>query len=450
MLSSVAKLFVIVILLPFSNGIKAQDFQFDYSFFTRLGYSDNLVQLSPTPGSTVEEESGTSRSGGLNFSFNSARNNTLVANIEGEFSRTRFSTDELSSDNEKNFEASILYQPENRNFQLAILDTINQVELDRESSRSVNNVRDLHTFSVIPSYFVRMSPLSQINTDYRYTKTDDDDGLSSAVVNSATVGYQKQILSDVVWSINVRGTNTEFEDLDAEFDQEEVFLRLNGGGGRTLFDFQIGRQRAVNPDIEPENYSYQNAARLSINRQINSFSGLNLVVRQGFGDFLNVNLDNALVQISSNDQAGFIEGVVKEKQVTLDYSYNNRSLVFAGFIGTRSLEDDNEITSNSATIDEDENFLGFVVGDRILDPTSGRGALDYTFNYRYREIDFNLTDTEIKTNEAQIRLTYMNSEKLETFIELASRNVAGSGPGLREVDEGQVLIGLRFSPRGLR
>lgn len=447
-LKTSSKSFIAILIIGFNFKVSAQVIDFDYGLFTRVTHSDNLAQVSPDAGLTVEEESGNAATAGFDFELESNRNNSVAVSMSGGLSRTTYSLDSLSEDDEKRFEGSFIYRPENRNFQLALFDAYDQVEIDRLASQSVNNTRDVHTFAAIPSYFIRLSSISQLNMDYQYTKVDDRDGLSSSDEQAVTLGYEKQFLSDAAWSLNLRKANTEFEDFETEFDQEEVFVGFSSGSGFTLFDLQMGRQRTVSADDQDQDYSYQNALRFSVNRRINSFSSANLVFRQGFGDFLNVDLENSLVQISANDQAGIIDGIVKEKQLSLDYLYTNRSLNLNLSLGGRSLESDDDIIGNTSLIDEDRVFVILQVSDSLSDGFGFWSSVNYSFNYQYEKSTFNIDQVDREFSEVQLGLVFQNSQNIESFIEISSRNVVGVGQG-GDFDENRVSVGLRFSPRGL-
>ncbi|GAB1257152.1 hypothetical protein NBRC116494_16540 [Aurantivibrio plasticivorans] len=430
---------VAILTLVFPLDSKAQSY--GYSFFSSVGYSDNLAQL-PVLGGGQETESGTVTTAGVEFNFQSDPNVEFVTSIDGAYARNWYSLDELTSDDQRTLNLSGVYQPDDTNFRLGVFDSYLQVALDRESAQTVNNLRDINVFSVVPSYFILISPVSRINTEYRFSSIRDKEGVTSRDFDIFTLGYERQVNSYLSLLVNARKQNTELSDTDQEFKQEEGFVGISGRGGITNFVLEYGRQRILNDG--GVNDAYQSSARFSLIRQINSFSSLTAGYSQGFGDALTVDLDNTLVNVSANDQAGFSDGIVVEKALNFRYTYVKRNLLLDVNVGARTIKSDEDVQGNQGLFDEERTFFNFSLSDRFSN-TGGVSAFGYQVRYFYSEDEFNLTDQTQDTGSLALRLTYFASLNFETYIELNSRDASGEAAN-NNFDERGGRIGFVYTP----
>jgi hypothetical protein len=418
-----------------ASGVAALDY--DYSLYSSAEYTDNIRQGAGLGG---EPPSGSVLEGGIDFDLATGPGTTFASEVSGDFSRRWYSEGGLEAEDRKSLDAILLYQPSSSNFSLAVLESLQQVAEDRRVVRSVNNTRDVNVFSVVPSYFFDLTSRSRIRTTYSYSRIDDELDLASREVNSLTGGYEYQISNLSALSLNVRRSDVEFTDIGNQYEQESAFIRWAYTGRLTNWALDLGQEHIVDqPDVD------QVMVNLSLDRQINSFSSLGLAYFQGFSDAVGSQVGGRLTALVPNSEAVFADDLASEKQLTLSYGLVRGHLEGRLALEARTLQSEDIITIGRP-VDEDRYRARLGLDYRFNSSNDDLSAFGIGASYRYTNEDFNLTQEFNEINEASLRLTYFATRSTNLFVELRSRNTAGTAPE-SDTDENAAIIGIRFSPR---
>jgi hypothetical protein len=371
----------------------------------------------------------------------SERNVVLATNLTGNFAKTYYSIDELETDTIKELTANLLYQPRTNNFRFAAYDSLQQVPRDRTATQDVNNNANVNIYSLTPSYFVKLSSTSRIETEYNFSKIEDEVLDSSRQLESVAGSYSSQLNSSLNWSLNLKHTNTEFLDSDVEFEQEDIFLGLEQGVGITRFSFDVGAQKILDMDTET-----LLSVSLSMDRRINTNSSLRLGYKQGYGDLINDDVSNALLQVAANDEARYLNGIVEENQISLRYDYGVRyfSLRFQLY-GAKLKSEETDLPLQE--VDEQRVGGNLLADYRFYSRKNDALSYGMTLQYQVENSEFFLQVLENEINTASVKLNYYATKNLTTYLEVSSRNAQGNGPD-SNIDEHRVAVGFEWSPRG--
>ncbi|MCW8193273.1 hypothetical protein F6455_00545 [Proteobacteria bacterium 005FR1] len=409
---------------------------YDYTLYSSAEYSDNIRQ----GGLGDDRPSGNILEGGIDFNVATSADTTFAADVEGDFSRRWYSVDGLDAEDRKFLDAGLLFQPDSSNFRLAVLESLRQVAENRRLARAVNNIRDVNVFSVVPSYFVDLTSRSRIRGTYSYSRIDEELDLATREVNTATVGYEYKVsnLSNV--SLNVSQSDIEFTDRGTQYDQESGFFRWTYLGRLTNWALDLGQQRIVGFDDAQEVL-----VNFSLDRQVSRYSTLGLFYSQGYSDAVGSQVGGRLTQLVPNSEAVYADDLAREQRMTLSYGFARGAI-------------EGRLAVDAQTLESEE---AVVIGRRVdEDNYSARLGLDYRFrsrnydlsdfgigaSFRYRLEEFNITQEETEVNEAALRLTYFATRSTDLFMEVRSRNAAGTAPS-SDSDENAIMVGIRFSPR---
>jgi hypothetical protein len=411
---------------------------YNYSLYSSAEYTNNIRQAMQETGETV---SGNILRGGLGFNLNTEANARLAADVAGNFAKVYYSASDLDAEDHKALDVSFLFQPRSNNFRLALLESLQQVAADRRSVRTVNNLRDVNILSVVPSYFIDLTPVSRIRAAYGYSAIDEEFDDSSRDVTSATVGYQYSVSNLSDWSLNISRSTTKFTDTGQAFDQETVFLRWTYTGVLTNWNLDVGQQRIVEGGNESETL-----VTFSIARQVNNFSNVGLFYHQGYGDVVNTSVTNRLIQLVPNSDVVFADELAREKQVTLFYELDRGTLGGRLGLEARRLKSE-ESVAIGGVVDEDRYALNLGMDYRFHDQSNGLSPYGVGAWYRYADEQFNLENENNRIHEAAIRFDYFATRSTRFYVELRSRDTAGTGPAAG-TDEHLAVVGFRFAPRG--
>lgn len=438
----------VAFLLLASGVVGAEKVDIGYSFFSNYEYSDNVSQLAGNQGTvSIDPPSGSSLEYGLRFDLETEQTAVLAAKIDANVSRINYkineSGTELDDDDRKNIQASVLFQPRTNNFRLSIIDSLRQEKSDRTNVQGVNNTTDVNVFSITPSYFFRLNERSRINVQYIYSDLDEDveDATqldSSKVSTTAELGYQRQVSNFLNWSLNANHVETEFKELNLEFDQDAIFLRIVKSGSLTNFSLDVGRQRAIDSnDVD----AYQNLIGFSLSRKINRTSDFTLLYRKGFSEAVNINVSNTLVQLQANNQSAFVDGIAREERLDVKYDYIKESFGLHFGLYGQDIKSEDELQNIEL---DDERILGYMLG------------IDYRFfgnrcivglDYVHEKTEFNLINQENEIDAVTLRIDNNLSKKWTMSFSLGSRNTKGSQVQ-DGVEEKKAILGLEFFPKG--
>lgn len=411
---------------------------YNYSLFSSVEYTDNIRQVSEAVGA---DEAGRVIDAGLGLNLNTEPNVLLAANVSGSFARRYYSADELDSEDRKDLLASLLFQPSSNNFRLAVLESLQQVAADRRSVSTVNNLRDVNIFSVVPSYFIDLSPVSRIRTSASYSRVDEEFDLASREVRGATLGYQYRVSNLSTWSLNATRSNTEFTDTSQEYDQDTLFFRWSYVGRLTNWSLDLGQQR-----VDEREGADETLVSFSVEREVNNNAGVSLFYYQGYNDIVNNSVGNELTGMIPNRDAAFADELATERELSLGYDYARNNFDAGIDLFARNLES-KEVFTIGRPVDEDEYGVRLSSGYRFRDENYNMSPYGLGLNYRHTREEFNLDGRENKIHELAIRLDYYASQSMRVYLQLRSRNTSGSG-GSANSDEQSAMLGFTFSPRG--
>ena len=416
---------------------------YDYSIFAEALKSDNIQQASSNLNLGADPQSGNIYEGGIRFDLANTPNATFAFAADGEFSRTKYQVENLEPEDNKRLNASLIFQPSNINFSLSILDQLRQVSANRQATQQVNNLSDVNVFSIVPAYFINLTSASRIDLNYRYSDIEEEQNLNSRTIGSSTVAYRRQVNQYTSWSVNAVDSHTEFKDTEFEFDQQSVFFRWQHTGDVTNYNLDFGRQRVLGEDNADD--VYQTYVGVSLNREINTFSDLELQYFQGYSDAVNVDVSNTITQTSANDQAAFVQGLVRETQASVIYNYTNRNFTSRWQAQTRDLESEDDFAGNIGNIDENRDSVQVDFEYRFTTAQSP-SRFGIQLSYFYETSEFHINDVETKIGEGRIRFNYFPTPKLTTYLQVVERNTSGTGPQ-SDTDETRYIFGIEFAPR---
>src|SRR5690606_16215121 len=176
----------------------ASALEYNYELYSSAEFTDNVSQDLGGSG-----PSGNILTGGVAFDARTDTSSELTADIAGDFARRHFSTSDLSAETRKFLDASLIYQPNSTNFSVAVLESLQQSQEDRRSLRTVNNLRDINIFSVVPSYFFDLTGRSRLRASYAWSTVDEELDLASRDVQTVTAGYEYRLTNLSNLSLNV-------------------------------------------------------------------------------------------------------------------------------------------------------------------------------------------------------------------------------------------------------
>lgn len=443
------KAYFVSIMLFLLAGAPVIGADFAYDVFSSVSHSNNIRQLPEVEQVNNNElEAGRIVNAGVQFAAANERNRTVAFDIDGRFSKNHYSLEDISDDDEKNLNASVLLDPVSSNFSLSLLDSIQQVKVDRTSVQTLNNLRDINTFAAIPSYYVNFSQSSRLNAELSYTSLNDKEDLSSRDTKGGTVGYERLLSSSTVLSLNVRAQETDYQDFDFLYTLEEAFIRINGDLGYTQYDLEIGQQRVYENDLE-DDVTEDHSTRFSLIRNVNTFTSIRVNYSYGYDNLLNIDLGNELIQLSANDQSAYVDGLVKEEQVDIEFSYLSGELGIDFGLGGRAIKSETDLANNPGAVDEERIFVDIGLSNRFGLGVGSDNVVGYSLLFSHERNKFNLTGIDNSENLINLRLSYFNSSYWETFLEFTMRDADNDGSIENAgFDERRITLGIQISPMG--
>ncbi|MGQ9424697.1 hypothetical protein ACXYTJ_01970 [Gilvimarinus sp. F26214L] len=410
--------------------------EYDYTLYSSAEYSDNVRQ-----GSIDEDDPGGILTGGIDFGVNNSPGAVVAVDAVGDFSRRYYSEGGLEAEDRKFLDAGLLVQPRSNNFRLAVLESIQQIQEDRRAVRTVNNLRDVNVFSIVPSYHIDLTTRSRVRASYSYSNIDDEIDLASREVNATTVGYEYSVSDLSDWSLNARRSDIDFTDSGQQVDQESAFFRWAYSGDLTTWMLDVGQERVV--EAGDTDHALIN---FSLRRQLNSFSGLGVFYHHGYSDVVDSSVSGRLTRLVPNSDAVFADELAREKQLTLTYDFGRGNLEGIMRLDGRRLSSE-EAVSIGMDVDEDRYSANLSLDYRFPSQYYDLSAFGIGATYRYVDERFNIENEQNEINEAAVRLNYFATRSTHFFFEVRSRNTSGTGP-MSHTDEASALVGVRFSPRG--
>src|SRR5690606_4399843 len=352
-----------------------------------------------------------------------------------------FSTSDLSAETRKFLDASLIYQPNSTNFSVAVLESLQQSQEDRRSLRTVNNLRDINIFSVVPSYFFDLTGRSRLRASYAWSTVDEELDLASRDVQTVTAGYEYRLSNLSNLSLNVSRSDIEFDSQPLEYEQERAFLRWTYTGRLTVWNLDIGKQRTVDrPDSDEVLTSF------SWERSLSNISTAGFFLRTGYSDALDSAVSGRMLRLVPNSDVALTDDLVTEKQAGVFYEFDRGALGGRLSAEARRLESAEAIYNGGEWVDE-ERYIGTATANYRFSRGNALSPFGISAMFQYMDEQFLEEDLTNEIGEARLRLNYFATRSTQFFFEVRARDASGTGP-LSDTDETAALVGVRLSPRG--
>jgi hypothetical protein len=197
-----------------------------------------------------------------------------------------------------------------------VADNFGQVLMDPFAPTTPDNRENINVFSTGPGFTLPMGRQNFLRLDGRYSLVSYEESPfdSDSVSAQVAVGHAFSAASRV--SLNGRREEISFreDDLDADYDQTEAFIRFAADGARTHLTVDAGYS-----EVEPEGEDSQDGMllRLDASRRL---SGASTAVLRAGREFVNSGSAFAAAQTSSSVSLNAVPGRQSEEPFTRDYA----------------------------------------------------------------------------------------------------------------------------------
>lgn len=346
--------------------------EFEYRFSAGSGYSDNPGHLA------TDEESTSFATASTRFSFYD-RTPHVQADVVGDLAYYKYFNDLFDPELVGNVYAvgSFAIVPER--FIWAVSDQFGQLATDPFLPIGPNNREDINTFSTGPDFIVGLGSQARLRVGARYSLYDYEDHAFDSAVTGGQLAVIRDLSASSSVSLNASVQQFEYDDetLNANFDQQDVYLRYEAEGGRTNLAINAGYSQ-LDRDAFAEKESGP-MVRLDASRRISGSSVLSL---EGGREFSTSAGAFASEQGGSYTGIGAAPGQQSADPFTQDHA-------------TFSWAYDRNVTGLTAAISWEDRTYDH---DPVLDQTS------MTLSARYRR-DLSPTTT-LSVSAAQVMVRY--------------------------------------------
>ncbi len=436
------KIFGYLLLLLIGRNIVA--IEYSYSIFSTLGHNDNF-------NSNLEEPSGYSLNTGIAFLVNSDENIEWGLDLSGNYSKEIFNIDELPDQDVKVLAFELTYDASNSNFSFLLRDDISQRPRDRMSTQQVQNLMDVNTITVRPTYFFNLTSLDRLF--FEATFIDTTVHSQSELIFDLSSTNTENLVKSIRYERTLNRTNEIaliFNSIDTDFEgnvgingidytQEDTSLRWVRRGQLNQLQLEYGISKIE--DTVGREYD-MDLINIIFDRQINRTHQIEMNYQEGFYIPINNNAIDGSVDIS-NDSFG----VAQESSFTnLEYNISETYFSFAMNVFNR------EFHGLGIGYEETRKGIGFTASYSLarIFSTSLNTNISLSVD-RYKGFFMRQNGLEINTrvDDAELRFNYSYSPELSYFVALSVRDTASDNSigYLNGGDSNMINIGFIYTPR---
>lgn len=255
---------------------RARAAEFDYDASVGAGHSDNI---SRTPINEQDEDLANAR-----VRFSAAQNSSrLQADAIGDVAYTDYLDDTYDSEVLGSLAANARFAFVPQRFEWSASDNYGQVLSDPFAPATPDNRENINHFSTGPDLTFAFGSQMRLRLGGRYTLTTYEDSPLDSDTVSGDLALIRQLSSSSTVSLNVRSQQIKYDEpgLDADYDQNDAFLRYEATGGRTQLGVDAGYS-----EIKPDNASSDDGMvlRLNLVRQLSASMRANFSVGREFAN----------------------------------------------------------------------------------------------------------------------------------------------------------------------
>lgn len=216
-------------------GMSAHAAEFAYELQAGYGHSDNIRRVS------VDEASEDIGQLGVNFSFDQL-GPRLQADLVGDVAYYHYFDDTYDSEVVGNFIGDVRFGFVPQRFEWVVSDTYGQVLSDPFAPMTPDNRENVNVLTTGPDLFLGFGSQTQLRFGGRYTLATYEDRPFDSESVSGELSLIRLLSASSSISLNARAQNTEYDDttLDADYEQQEAFVRYDTEGARTRFAIDAG------------------------------------------------------------------------------------------------------------------------------------------------------------------------------------------------------------------
>jgi hypothetical protein len=351
---------------------------FAYQANLGLGHSDNIRRTS------VNEEDEGIAAAGLRFSL-AQQSSRLQMDAVGDLAYDEYLHNTFDSELVGNFAGNARFALVPQRFEWVISDNFGQVLNDPFAPETPDNRENINSFSTGPDVTFAFGSQTRLRLGARYSLATYEKSPFDfdTVSGEATLSRSLSSASNV--SLNVRSAQTRYDEaaLNADYDQDEAFVRYDVTGARTKLGIDLGYTR-MDRDAATEAEDGL-LLRLDATRRVSAASTATLTMGREFSNSANA---FANMQGVGGIGLGATPGIQTTEPFTNDYvtlgwdfSRNRTSFGVYASWSDQSYED-------AGTLDQTLTSIGAQVGRQLSPRTS------LNLHVLYDQSDFKLPDSD--------------------------------------------------------
>ncbi|HEY4342399.1 MAG TPA: outer membrane beta-barrel protein [Steroidobacteraceae bacterium] len=372
---------------------QARAVDFAYQANLGLGHSDNIRRTA------ADEEDEDIAAAGLRFSL-AEQSSRLQLDAVGDLAYDEYLHNTFDSELVGSFAGNARFALVPQRFEWVISDNFGQSLSDPFAPETPDNRENINSFSTGPDVTFAFGSQTRLRLGARYSLATYERSPFDfdTVSGEATLSRSLSSASNV--SLNVRSAQTKYDEaaLNADYDQDEAFVRYDVTGARTKLGVDLGYTR-IDRDAAAEAEDGL-LLRLNATRRVSAASTATLTVGREFSNSVSA---FASMQGVGGIGLGATPGIQTAQPFTNDYvtlgwdfSRNRTKFGLYGSWSDQSYKD-------AGTLDQTLTSISAQVGRQL----SPRTSLD--LHALYDHADFKLQDTDYDDIGAGLGFTWQLS-----------------------------------------
>lgn len=253
----------------------AQALQIDYGIGAGVEYSDNISLVR----TNEQDDTGLSLLAGFSLLHSTS---ALDADIRSGIEYTDYTNDVFSDETLGSLRTDVTWRPVPGVLHWQLEDYFTQTVRSSIDPETPDNRIDANAFSTGPDLFVRIDPVTTIETRLRRADYYFEDTATDSYRNIASVGLVRALRPELDVSANVAYQDANFTETDnIDFTRLDYFVRTDSRHGRSELLVDIGVTQ-IDRDHSEDLDGF--LGRVLLTRQVGVYTTLNLEVTSQYTD----------------------------------------------------------------------------------------------------------------------------------------------------------------------